>query len=96
MISIIKNLDHRIDNIDTHGWAFNSQHGMLKAWRYTAQGKETLTISINQNTPTITVTVAGTTQLEEPMKNIFDAITRAEQYMASNPSSTDPAPAHNY
>lgn len=94
-------IDDRIDTLDTHGWALNSQGNTLKAWRYTPQGKETLTIDALHNDdrdaddehPTITVTVAGTTKLETTLDNAFDALDRAEHYMASNPSSTAPNPS---
>lgn len=94
MISIIQDIDHCIDTINTHGWAFNSSDSTFTAWRYTATGKETLTIKTKSALPTVTVTLDNTTQLETSTDNPFEALNIAEQYMESNPSSTAPAPAH--
>lgn len=89
-------IDDRIDTLDTHGWAYTHTDDTLEAWRYTQTGKETLTIALNQATPSVTVTLAGTTQLDVSKETVLDALDRAEHYMNAHPSSTAPAPAHTH
>lgn len=94
MISLIKSLDTRLDNLNTHGWAYTSNTNGIRCWRYTAQGRETLTINSNDDTAEVlTISPPNTTDSTETHRNIFHAIDAAEQYMEEHPSSTDPDPA---
>jgi len=94
MISLVQALDARIDNLDTHGWALETTTNGIRCWRYTAQGRETLTVHLTSDTPNLKIEVNDTIRSYTTTDSIFDALNQAEIWMENHPPSTDPARSH--